>query len=244
MDICKIRVDLSQEAQDEINGKYKTAMIDIASHAKALVEELQEISERCQEQQLKISIDYFVEFYNTTLLGVIKRVAYEWRESDASICSALKIVKNNNDDALRTATNFENRLCETAQIMFAAELESLSHLTKNPNFSARDVEECAEKVQRYLNQIEEIREDIEIDFYEKAQYNALYSVVLVLVDETIRQVQVAFEKAKENFNAICEQMQIDIPKIGKKGEVRKIENREREDYVNPVYKDIIIQMGF
>lgn len=235
MDILTLRIDLSQEAQDRIASLYATAVQHTKNFTQNLVNALKEKSELCQEKNLKNSINYFVDFYNMALPGIVESSAHEWRESDSSVKNVLIATENDNDDTMNTAQSFENRLYDISKSLFESKLDKLSHSTAMPKFSAKDMQESAEMVQKYLNEMEELHKEAMSQFQDGAEENAIYSAVSGLVEGTMRDITASFENAMVSFNKLCAAHQVKIPAVQQAGSGFAAAVRQKTSPVHATY---------
>ena len=241
MDILTLKIDLSQEAQDRIVSLYATAVNHTKNFTKTLVDGLREKSELCQEKNLKNAVNYFVDFYNMTLPGIVELSAHEWQESDSSVRKVLTATGNDNDDTMETAKRFEDRLYDTSKSMFESKLENLSHSTAMPKFSAKDMQDCAEIVQKFLNEMEDLNREAMSEFQDGAEENAIYSAVSGLVEGTMRDITAAFENAREAFNTLCEEHKVQIPNVKKVGSEFHAAVKQKTSPVHSTYQNNLIR---
>lgn len=238
MDIYTQRIDMRPETQTEIKDKYATAVNDAAGFTKTMIQQLSEKSEILHSVKLKFAINYFIKFYNDSLKGIVQLAAHEWTESEASVCKVLIATGNDDDEALNEGREFENKLYETASSMFSERFEELSHSTAGGFFGAQDMQACADIVQKVLNNFDELVVEVKDEFETGAEDNAIYSAVGSLVLDTLKVVFAAFGEAQEQFNRLCEDLGVIIPKRNEIGRNRTIDILNRTDPLAGTYDQI------
>lgn len=237
-------VNLSEEVQNEILGKYKTAVSRAGGFAKSLVNELGQKSQKYQYAPYMNAVNRFIGFYNDTLPGIIEGGIHKWKESDASIRRLLEIVENDTDDALSEANSFENKLYETAKELFSGnKLEKLTHSTAHGNYSIFEIQEDVDVINRYCDEIEELKTEAQAEFATGAETNAVYSSISGMVTLTLNDVVAQFKETQEMFKLLLQGMNRNINQVNTAGIGFADEAKKTESTVTGSFERKILKRG-
>lgn len=190
-----IHIDLSEEIEQDLLGRYQSLSDDLTQRLNAMYGELEEMCNRTQYEPMLKVVNNTITLFNEEIYGVANQAFEEWKDGEGSFCAAVENSQAG-EAAMETARQIETGLRDLFDTFWSSHpLGELVQLdTSRPKIKEEDYEELKEIYIRCFQEIETIGEENLNQILELGGDDPTYNVIVPAVKAMVEPIKEAFEQ--------------------------------------------------
>lgn len=209
-----IHIDLSEEMEEDLLGKYQSLCDDLTQELNSMMQELEELCGEVQYEPMVKVVNDTVDLFNGNIYSVSDQAFEEWRDGDGSFAAAAMKMQAG-DDAIETATQIGQNIRDIFDEFWSSHPmgEGIQIDTSRPKVEEVNYDGLKEVYTKFSQNVETIGagaiNQIEQEGDEDPTYNVIIPAVKAITEPMQRaftQFCVKIDEAKEESTALKQEL--------------------------------------